>query len=220
MPFCSPNGGPNKRPLNYTGLDHSNAKLVHYSDPQCTLKCLFYLQKRYLSTYSPPPICVTSFNTVPLLPWFFHHSWFLQLFRWALRSSWEWRRCPSTACCSSRPFWFWMITEVRAKARKKGNLLIFETYLNGHVIFIEYCLETILSGLVTFTRRHCKCERAFCLPYNYSVQPLLVVHWHWKREYTLIHYCVSFIEILAWLTCIILALLWAHFDSHHHVNPI
>ena len=42
--------------------------------------------------------------------------------------------------------------------------------------------ETILSGRVTFTGRHCQCGYAVCLPHNYSVLPSAVVHWHWKRE--------------------------------------
>ena len=64
----------------------------------------------------------------------------------------------------------------------------------------QYLQTTVMRPffqVVTFARRRCKCRRALCLPNNYSVLPSSVVLWHQMREFTLIHYCVSFTGILA-----------------------
>ena len=56
--------------------------------------------------------------------------------------------------------------------------------INQHVLSLDVnYYETIMFGRVTFTRCCCKCGRALCLPYNYSVRPFSVVHWHCKSEY-------------------------------------
>ena len=65
--------------------------------------------------------------------------------------------------------------------------LRYFSYFIGTKQFLAWnvlCYKTIVSGQVTFTKSCCKCGRALCLPYNYSVLPSLVVLWHQTREYT------------------------------------
>ena len=64
---------------------------------------------------------------------------------------------------------------------------IFHNWISGKLLCAKWyrCYETILSGRVMFTRRRYKCGRALCLHHYYSVSASSVVHWHWKREYTL-----------------------------------
>ena len=168
------------------GLDHSKTELVH----------LFVLL-----TYYPTPILVTSFNNVPLLPWFFHHSWFLlQLCRWALRSSWEWRRCPLTACYSSRPFWCWMINEVRTRSGKNWKLVNFWNH--------RHCPTPFTYSIW---------QKGYFHPFPLTVgiqDPLVFLS---SCSFTLFHH-INRLDNYAPSTGYVLLLLWPQFDWWSHLR--